>query len=725
MKKIMKSTVMFLLAAVMMLTATITAYADYNGYSGYSYEYEAEEPAADYEYETEAPDTDTDYEPNNGYPDYENGVPYEPEPPTQEPPVQYPPIQDPPTEEPPIQNPPEPTPQPPTSTPPPIETGRLLITLRAQRTNTLLGGGIFEIRRAMDNELITTVMTDYFGEAAIDLPIGDYFVREIEPSPNFIPNPNRINVRIAANRISEVNVTSRPIPEPPTPPLPPTVETGRLLLTLRAHGTNALLSGTVFELRCILTNEVVATLITDGFGEATATLPIGDYFLRELQSPRGFIPNPDRINVRIAANRLNEVNITSRPTPEPTPTPTPTPPPQSQAPPEPGRLIVTVRADGTNEFLHGARFEIRRAMDNRLMAELVTDRFGEAAVTLPAGDYHLRQVGSIAGFDFNPDRINVRIAVGAVSDITITNQAHAIIPPEPPATVPQPGRLLITVTSEETAERLEGVAFTVHHVMTDEIISIISTNRFGETSVFLPQGDYFMRFAAVPEGFVMNMDRINFTIRDNEITDMLIAVTPVAPPEPPTPEPTPSPTPSPTPPPTQSTSRPNIPVTPPSTAQPRQGRIEIITRAEQSGNPIVGVVFGVYRVSDNVRITEITTDFNGLASLSLPQGEYFLRNYAVPFGFLHERARIFFTVSGTGTVKIDVTAQRDSNIPYADYGFIALPQTGELLPIRDYVLGGVFVVLGLFFIYKLWKQGRPNEPNETKNNKRKGAKAYV
>ena len=203
---------------------------------------------------------------------------------------------------------------------------------------------------------------------------------------------------------------------------------------------------------------------------------------------------------------------------------------------------------------------------------------------------------------------------------------------------------------------------------------------------------YFSRRAiilcAVPEGFVMSMDRINFTIRDSEITDMLIAVTPIAPP---TPEPTPSPTPSP--PPTQSTSRPNIPVTPPNTAQPRQGRIEIITRAEQSGNPIVGVVFGVYRVSDNVRITEITTDFNGLASLSLPQGEYFLRNHAVPFGFLHERARIFFTVSGTGTVRIDVTAQRDSNIPYADSGFITLPQTGELLPIRDYILGGIFIAV--------------------------------
>jgi len=715
----MKFATMFVFAAVMMFAATITAYADYNGYAGYSYDYETEEPETDTgdEYETEAPDTDidydyeaenpeTDYEPQNGndYPDYENELPYEP--PTQEPPVQEPPTYDPPIQEPPIQNPPAQDPEP---TPPPIETGRLLITLRAQGTNALLGGGIFEIRRAMDNELIATIMTDYFGEAAIDLPIGDYFVREIEPSSNFIPNPNRINVRIAANRISEVNVTSRPILEQ----TPPTVETGRLLVTLRAHGTNALLSGAVFEVRSVIDNEVVATLITDGFGEATATLPIGDFFLRELQPPRGFIPNPDRINVRIAANRLNEVNITNRPIPEPTTTPTPTPPTQAEAPPEPGRLIITVRADGTNEFLHGARFEVRRAMDNRLMAELITDRFGEAAVTLPVGDYHVRQISSIAGFDFNPDRINVRIAASAINDITITNQAHAIIPPEPPATVPQPGRLLLTVTSEETAERLEGATFTVHHVMTDEIISIISTNRFGEASVFLPQGDYFMRHAAVPEGFVMSMDRINFTIRDSEITDMLIPLAPITPP---TPEPTPQPTPT--------APRPAVPVTPPSTAQPRQGRIEIITRAEQSGNPIVGVVFGVYRTSDNVRVTEITTDFNGFAYLSLPQGDYFLRNYAVPFGFLHERARIFFTVSGTGTVRIDVTAQRDSNIPYADYGFITLPQTGELLPVRDYVLGGVFIFVGVLLIVMLWMHGRHNEPNETKN-KRKGAKAYA
>jgi len=555
---------------------------------------------------------------------------------------------------------------------------------------------------------------------------------------------DRIGVTITAGQRQEITIFSMPIPAPtPEPPpqptpQPPAAETGRLLITLRAHGTNELLAGAVFEVRSIMDNEVAATLVTDGFGEAAVNLPIGDYFIRELQAPRGFSPNPDRINFRIAANRLNEVNLISRPIPEPTPPPTQTPPPQ-ETQPEPGRLIVTARAEGTRELLPGIGFEVRRAIDNRLMAEIVTDRFGEAAVTLPPGDYHVRQITAVQGFYQNPDRVNVRIAAGAINEITITNRPVTVTPPSeqeaPPAEV-QNGRLLITLTSS-TGERLEGAIFTIHHRMTDELTATVVTNRFGEASINLPPGEFFMRQASMPQGYRASADRLNLTIRSAELTDISVVVQAIEPTvtEPQAiPEPTPPPTQTPqtT---TQPTTQANRPVAvTPSTASTaatsqRQGNIEIMARAEQSGNPIIGMAFGVYRVSDNARIAELTTDMNGLATMSLSPGEYYLRNYAVPFGFIHERARIFFTVSGTGTVRIDVTAQRDWNIPYADYGHIILPQTGELLPIWNYVLGAVFVLLGVLLIVKLWRDGKPEHDRRknrrNRNINRKGAKSYA
>jgi uncharacterized surface anchored protein len=149
---------------------------------------------------------------------------------------------------------------------------------------------------------------------------------------------------------------------------------------------------------------------------------------------------------------------------------------------------------------------------------------------------------------------------------------------------------------------------------------------------------------------------------------------------------------------------PSIPVTIPNVTQPQQGSVEIITRAEQSGNAINGVVFDVHRVSDNAHITQIATDIYGFTSLSLSPNDYYLRNNSVPFGFIQENARIFFTVGETGAVAIDITVERDWNIPYADYGHITLPQTGEIPPYANYATGAAFMVFALICFAKFLKQ---------------------
>jgi len=478
--------------------------------------------------------------------------------------------------------------------------------------------------------------------------------------------------------------------------------------------------------------EVVAHLITDMFGEAVFDLPIGDYFLREIQNVSGFIPNPDRVNVRIAANRLTEVNLTSRPEPAPTPPQTQTPPPQEQAP-QAGRLIVTLTADGTREPLAGAIFEVRRAIDNSLMAEIITDRFGEAAINLSPDDYFLRQITTAQGFEFSTERLSVRIATGAVREISVTNHPTApITPPQeetPPAEVLR-GRLLIDVVSAGTNERIEGAVFAIHDVMTEELVATVLSNAFGEVSLLLPAGNFFVRNTAMPQGYHRNVERINFTIRAEAVTNMTITARAVEVEQPtPTPEPQPTPTSEPaqtptaiTPPaqrPTTTAPTQAIPVTTPSQIQTNQRRVEISTRAEQSGNPLHGATFVVYRAIDSQRMGEVTTDMNGRATISLSAGEYYLRNTSVQFGFLQERVRIFFTVTNNSNVNVEVTIQRDGNIPYVDYGFIVLPATGELTPIMNYVLGSAFLALSLLCLVGILKQRKPHY------NPRKGVKSYA
>jgi len=175
------------------------------------------------------------------------------------------------------------------------------------------------------------------------------------------------------SEILEPEPTPTPEPTPEPPPIPEPM--GRVLITARAQGTNELLSGAVFEIRWHLDDSLVATIMTDHFGEAAVDLPVGDFFIREITAPTGFTLNPTRIPLRITQDRVTPINITSIPLPTVTPLP-----PQDDTPAQ-GRLLVTSRAQGTNDLLRGTVFEVRGAMDDVFVAQLVTNQFGEASVT--------------------------------------------------------------------------------------------------------------------------------------------------------------------------------------------------------------------------------------------------------------------------------------------------------------------------------------------------------
>jgi uncharacterized surface anchored protein len=720
----MRYGLMLVLVAVMLMASTIPAYAQSDGTGiGYADEIGVYENATgenvDFEHGTYENGTNEE-DVING--DADNNIAYgygDVQQPTEPPTEDYPIVQvlsaqvEPPIQEPPLGS---------------------LVIINSTHDGQLLQGAVFALYQAGDINRITEMTTDIMGRTReIPLPQGNYNIVILFPAHGFVPITDVVGTTITAGQMQELTIFSFPLnpqepdPEPTPEPTPPPVESGRLLLTLRAHGTGQLLGGAVYELRRVMDGAFVSYLVTDSFGEAAIDLPTGDYFLREVQAVSGFIPNPDRVNVRIAVNRLTEINLTSRAEP--------TPPTQEPVPPQPGRLIVTLRADGTREPIQGATFEVRRAIDNRLMYEITTDRFGEAAINLPPDDYFLRQLNTPQGFEFDTGRVNVRIATGAVREISVTNRRMAVTEPPGQTPPPQPevanGRLLITVISSATSQRLEGVVYTVHDVMTDEVVATITTNAFGEASALLPPGQFFMRNAVMRQGYIRDAERVTFAVRSAAITNLTITAraVPQAPSEPaPTPDatpvqvtPTPETTPAQTTPPAQrpgaSATTPSTPSTQGTSTRPGQSRVEIITRAEVSGHPMQGATFAVYSAIDSRRVGEVTTDMDGRAVISLSAGEYYLRNISVPFGFLSERSRIFFTASGAN-VTVEVTIQRDKTIPYADYGNISLPPTGELTPIVNYVLGTLFMAVSLLCGALLVHQHRQDQKQKYKRNRR-------
>jgi hypothetical protein len=197
------------------------------------------------------------------------------------------------------------------------------------------------------------------------------------------------------------------------------------------------------------------------------------------------------------------------------------------------------------------------------------------------------------------------------------------------------------------------------------------------------------------------MDRIPITITNGEMTDFSIAARAV-PQEP-----------VPTPPQTQQTATPPITNTgltganftppvmlteiipgEPDNSLDGLGRLEIITRAALSGNPLSSGVFGIYSASDNRLVTELTTGADGSVYTELAPGGYFLQELRATFGFVLEPTRIFFEIEENGVVTVEITKERDPLIADVDAeGMIWIPPTGEDMSLFHYMGGTLLIAL--------------------------------
>ena len=546
----------------------------------------------------------------------------------------------------PIQNQKEPIPEP----------GSVVI-VKKNNCGELLPGAVFGIFRVSDDEKLAHLTTNGSGVTnGFALEAGEYYLLELAAPQGYKLSTDKVFFEISVGESKEIIVIN--IPEDVTPP---DEKPGKLLIIKKADGTGELLKNAVFGVYRAFDDEKIMELTTDGYGEAKAELPVGEYYLRELKAPTGYKLTADRIKVSIKSDATKEITVTNKPEV------TVTPPPVEK----PGRLLIIKEADGTGELLKNAVFGVYRSSDDEKIAELTTGRYGEAKTELPAGEYYLRELKAPVGFKLTTDRIKVVIKSDITKEVTVTNKLESTVTPPP---TEKPGNLLIIKKADGTGELLKNAVFGVYRASDDEIIAELTTDRYGEAKTELPVGEYYLRELKAPASFILSTDRISVKIKSGETKEIIVtnktetAVTP-------TPTPTPTPSPKPTP----------------------KGELLIIKKAEQTGKALSGAVFGVYSAGDNKKITELTSNADGKATLSLSPDEYYLKELKAPYGYVLETVKIYFTVTANATVKVEITNLRDENIPDGDIplGGIEIPKTGEDFPTVNYIWGSCLLAAAL------------------------------
>ena len=554
------------------------------------------------------------------------------------------------------------------------EYGYIKLIKTASDTELPLAGAVFGVYDTATDEKICELVSDTDGTAISPLlPIGDYYIKELKAPDNYILSEDIISVTVTANETAEITAVNEPVPVPePTE--------GKIKLAKKDESNGKLLMGAVFGVYRTEDDVKVCELETNTDGTAVSPLlPMGDYYLKELKSPDTYEISKEKYGVTVKADKTAEITVTNKKIPASTPDPDPKP--------TEGKIKLIKKDDENGKLLTGAVFGVYRASDDVKVCELETTSKGEAvSPLLPKGEYYLKELKAPNTYEISKEKYGVTMKADKTAEITVTNKKIPASTPDPDPK-PTEGKIKLVKKDDENGKLLAGAVFGVYRTSDDVKVCELETTSRGEAiSPLLSKGEYYLKELKAPDTYEISKEKYGITVKADKTAEITVTNKKVPEPTPtpvppststPTPKPTPTPTPVPTPKPSDPT-----------------GSLVLLKKAEQTGNPLKGAVFGVYSVSDNTKVAELTTKSDGKATTSLPVGDFYLLELKAPYGYLLEETKIFFSVAKDSTVTVEVTNQRDESISEPNTP-IEVPKTGDSVPYGNYILGISLIVLAL------------------------------
>lgn len=355
-----------------------------------------------------------------------------------------------------------------------------LIKEDAEHSGTYLPGAVFEITPEGYAPIRVTTTASPDGVRVENLPrVDSYSVQEIQAPEGYILNPTIYTYTldefeneygldgktIMAKRLS-VSCDNKSV-------------MGNLRIRKVDQENGELLSGAEFEIRKGIppqnyeeaeSNQYekvgIITIDTDGTGEYN-NLPYGKYFLREIQAPEGYQISKELIPFAIEKNQqVIELDVSNRKL-------------------EGELTIVKVDSEDNQKPLAGAVFTVHRKDTNEQVGDrLVTGPDGKASMSLPYGEYYVKEVSFPSGYasasgktyDFTLDGTHIEVT----KNISNTKSKYA---------------LRLFKTDRETGEFLAGAVFGLYandaDPKTAEPIQKFTTNANGSAVVFLAKGGHY------------------------------------------------------------------------------------------------------------------------------------------------------------------------------------------------------------------------------------------
>lgn len=316
-------------------------------------------------------------------------------------------------------------------------------------------------------QVVAVRETNPSGEIVVDnLPTGEYKVNEKYAASGYVPNPEVQELEVPSGGV----VIGTRISEKEATPI------GHLQVKVYEKNTWNPLSGAELEV-INSTGKSVDKIITNERGEATKrNLPCGDYTIREIKAPSGYVLNPEKQNVQVVRYGLSMVSRFSQ-----------------KEPLAIGQLFIHAYDRQTEMSLPEVVFEVSDQKGKTIKVK--ADENGGSVVDLAAGTYQVTEKEEAEGYILNALPKYVTIYSNQGSQVSFFDEKM----------VQAPGTARVEAFDKETKTPIKGSEFAVLNESGEQVATLI-TDETGVAEMELPAGYYQAQQIKVPEGYILNSD---------------------------------------------------------------------------------------------------------------------------------------------------------------------------------------------------------------------------